>query len=92
MCAIRENLSRKTRQEPFLPLGEEYYKELEYFVECLTDEIAESLGRGLKNERRDSWRMDSPMDFIYSRPLVPISQPEPISMGWAEQPRIIGKQ
>jgi len=74
MCSIRENLSRKTRGEPFLPLGEEYYKELEYFAECLTDGIAESLERGLRNKRRDSWRMDSAMGFIYPRPPVPISQ------------------
>jgi predicted dehydrogenase len=32
---VKENALRKIRGGPFLPLGEEYYRELDYFVKCL---------------------------------------------------------
>jgi predicted dehydrogenase len=32
---VRDNLMRKLRGEPFLPMGEEYYEELVYFINCI---------------------------------------------------------
>lgn len=61
---VKENVLRKIRGGPFLPLGEEYYNELEYFMKCLQS------NEDPKPDANDWLKVSQIIDTVYSQELV----------------------
>jgi len=58
---VKENVVQRIKGRPFLPLGEEYYKELDYFVKCiLTDETP-------KPDANDWLKVSEIIDLVYQQ-------------------------
>jgi len=61
---VKENAARWIRGGPLLPLGEEYYRELDYFFKCLLNDEN-------PQPNVDDWlRVSKVLDVVYGERLI----------------------